>query len=281
MNDEQPYLSVELVPGEAIPRVEIKDGRGTIAPFVDRARELVLSDKATFEANLEAVRVAVEAEVAPFVKTMTDLTVTDAETYAAALKHRARAVAFVKRIDALLDPLKKDFWTPYKRVGKLIDTLTAGLSSEREAIDRRAYRWNQDEKERIRKENEAAQKKADDERRAAEDAKRAVSQDLVGKGKTAAALEVLQTPVEVPPPVMQSAEAPKVEGTAAVENWQWEGTDLGALVQGIIQHTVPLEAVTWNGPVITKAAKQMKQALGWPGVRVWDAGTFRRTGGES
>ncbi len=267
MNDEQPYLSVELVPGEAIPRVEIKDGRGTIAPFVDRARELVLSDKATFEANLEAVLVAVEAEVAPFVKTMTDLTVTDAETYAAALKHSARAVAFVKRIDALLDPLKKDFWTPYKRVGKLIDTLTAGLSSAREAIDRRAYRWNQDEKDRIRKENEAA-----------EDAKRAVAQDLVGKGKTAAALEVLQTPVEVPPPVMQSAEAPKVEGTAAVENWQWEGTDLGALVQGIIQHTVPLEAVTWNGPVITKAAKQMKKALGWPGVRVWDAGTFRRTG---
>lgn len=74
-----------------------------------------------------------------------------------------------------------------------------------------------------------------------------------------------------PPPVVPTIVVPKQEapqGISFVDSYVAEVFDLGALLRGVIEGTVPIEAIQANTSFINSRAKVLKNHMAWPGIRV-------------
>lgn len=256
-------MTVELVTEGAAPQPL---PTGPVAPLVEQARALVLSDKATFDAAIEQIKARINAEIGPFVEEAKNLKVTDKQTAEDALCVGKKATAFIRRITDLLDPLKQDFHRPWKQASALINALTGDLEQIKDSLSKQVTKFTREEKERERKEAEAAAQARID-----------AAKTLVDAGKPAAAREMISRPLEVP-----TAEKPKVDGTTLKENWTWQLTgdtereqaaSFVLLIAAVASGRVPVDALDVNRAWLTAQAKHQKGAMKYPGVTVYDAGS--------
>lgn len=91
--------------------------------------------------------------------------------------------------------------------------------------------------------------------------------------------ELTSQPVPIATVVLPKAEEPK--GISYVITYAAEVTDLNALLQAVINGTVPIEAIQPNMSFINNRAKTLKTLMSWPGVVVKEERNIRATGRSS
>ena len=78
--------------------------------------------------------------------------------------------------------------------------------------------------------------------------------------------------------VQVAAKIPEVEGMHTRTVWKFEVMDLPVLMKGVLAGKVPAEAVLANEAFIGKEARDKKEELKWPGVRVYSEETLVNAG---
>lgn len=242
---------IELVQGPA--------ETGPVAPLVEGARKLVLSDPEAFDLAVEEIRRRIDAEVAPFLAYAKAIEVTDATTYEGALLVGQKAARFIKRIEQLLTPLADEFYRPWKNSRELIATFTKPLEQIKTGVTDKAKTWDRAEKARVAREQAEA-----------EALKRKVADDLAAKGKPEAAAAVMAAEVPVAPAATQ-----KVEGVSTAAHWTWELTDFDALLRAVVAGSVPKEVLAVDAKYLNRIASAVKDTVKWDGLRFFDEGQVR------
>lgn len=107
--------------------------------------------------------------------------------------------------------------------------------------------------------------KAEAEARAAREAAEAEARALAEAGQLELAGVVEDQALQIvpPPPSM----APRAAGMSVTETWHAEVVDWPAFLRGILDGTVPREAIEVT-PLLGRQARALKSELRWPGVRV-------------
>ncbi len=234
-------------------------GTGTVAPLVEGARKLVLSDPEAFDLAVTEIRRRIDAEVAPFLTYAHYIQVKDTESYEGALLVGQKAARFVKRIEELLDPLAGEFYRPWKNTRELIASFTKPLEQIKTAVTDKAKAWDRAEKARVAREQ-----------REAEALKQKVADDLAAKGKTEAAAAVMAAEVPVAPAATQ-----KVEGVSTAAHWTWELVDFDAVLRAVCAGSVPKEVLALDTKYLNRIASAVKDTVKWDGLRFFDEGQVR------
>jgi hypothetical protein len=113
----------------------------------------------------------------------------------------------------------------------------------------------------------AEQKRLDDlaaeaKRRADEEARK-----LMQRGQVAEAKQLREDARAIPVPVIPT-EVPKAGGISIPVTYSAEVTNMVDFLGGILQGIIPIEAIQANQPFLNKSAREMRDEMNWPGVRV-------------
>ncbi len=189
--------------------------------------------------------------------------ITDNETYIKADEILQNIAALQKEIDAAFDPIinkahqahkeaiaqKKKAEAPLQEAAGILKPRMAEYRAEQERLRQEA--------ERIARE-EAARREEEDRINAAA--------DLEAQGETEAAAQVLDTPAPVVAPKVASF-TPR---TATKFRTQYSATvtNLQMLIKAVAEGKVPIQALTPNTPFLNTMARNMKETLNYPGVKV-------------
>lgn len=78
-------------------------------------------------------------------------------------------------------------------------------------------------------------------------------------------------------------QAPKTEGLAFVEHWDFELMDLKALAKAALEGKIPMTAIQANEVLIGQQVRSLQKEFNWPGIRVFmekkpKGTTFKRRG---
>ena len=120
-----------------------------------------------------------------------------------------------------------------------------------------------EEEGRIRKELA----KQEEERRLAE----AIEAEVAGDKETAE--ELISAPIEIPPVILPKA-TPKLDRTAIKTYWKCEVVDIRALLLGVLNDSVPMQAIIPNMPLLGQIVRTLKDEMRYPGVKVWSEEGF-------
>jgi hypothetical protein len=210
---------------------------------------------------------AVEAMTRPILEQAKAIEVTSEETFAAAMEGARRCKVAMDNVEGVFGDSRASAHRTWKAICTAIKSLVDPLEKARGLFDQKAYAWRESERKRLAAEERKRQAEA---KRIEEEKLLAIAADLSEAGLEREADAMIAEPVRVE---ARAVEAPKAEGVTFRENWQWEVTDLAALVRAVAEAKAPADAVTVNGPVVTKLVKALKANANLPGVRVWDAGT--------
>src|SRR3990167_482578 len=120
-----------------------------------------------------------------------------------------------------------------------------------------------EEEERIRKELA----KQEEERRLTE----AIEAEAAGDKETAE--ELISAPIEIPPVILPKA-TPKLDRTAIKTYWKCEVIDMRALLLGVLNDSVPMQAIIPNMPLLGQIVRTLKKEMRYPGVKVWSEEGF-------
>lgn len=177
-----------------------------------------------------------------------------------------RMIAVKKEVDQPLERAENEILKP------ALLRYSAKKEAERKAAEDNLNRLMAEEAERKRQAEEAERKKQEEER--AKTALLTPTGDII-------------PPTEPPPPppppvqvatiVLPKAEEPK--GISYVITYAAEVTDLSALLQAVINGTVPIDAIQPNMSFINNRAKTLKNLMSWPGVVVKEERNVRATSG--
>lgn len=227
--------------------------------------------------SMEVVHQEIQADVAPIIANAQAMAagVTNQEGYNAAGAYLLRVKEARKKLTDALEPFVQSAHKVWKEARKRADEFY-GPVDEAEAIVKPAMAawWEKEERERLRKQQEAdlAAQKAEEERIVAEAVKAAEI------GNHAAADAILEQPVMVAPVVMPAAS--QVKGVSMRELWQYELTDLKALIKAVAEGKVPMGAVSANAAFLGQQARSLKGEMKYPGVRVWSVKSVAAGGGR-
>src|SRR3972149_1663128 len=109
--------------------------------------------------------------------------------------------------------------------------------------------------------------KQEEERRLAE----AIEAEVAGDKETAE--ELISAPIEIPPVILPKA-TPKLERTAIKTYWKCEVVDIRALLLGVLNDSVPMQAIIPNMPLLGQIVRTLKDEMRYPGVKVWSEEGF-------
>ena len=152
---------------------------------------------------------------------------------------------------------EKSVQQPVEVEERRLKGLSAGWVAEQQRIRR-------EEEDRLRQEQEAREREQREAEAAAAEA----------QGATAEAEAIRQAPSTAPPVALPRDQfVPKVEGVSQRVSWKAEVTDLGALVKAVAAGQVPIQALKADTVFIGKQARAMREALAYPGVRVYSEAT--------
>ena len=152
-----------------------------------------------------------------------------------------------------------------ERDERLLPYMQAETILGRKILD---YKREQDnlkteEEERIRKELA----KQEEERRLTE----AIEAEAAGDKETAE--ELISAPIEIPPVILPKA-TPKLDRTAIKTYWKCEVVDIRALLLGVLNDSVPMQAIIPNMPLLGQMVRTLKNEMKYPGVKVWSEEGF-------
>lgn len=193
----------------------------------------------------------------------------------------ADAEALILRIAETYKAVEEKCWGPltaaahnlHKKLVEAARPWRVLLSGEKEYKDkpenlrRKILRKILQYKEARQKAVEAEQKRleaiAEEARkRAEEEAKK-----LMRRGNVAEAKSLLENAANIPIPVL-AASAPQTKGISYTVTYSAEVEDFLSLLGGVIEGRVPVEAVQPNMAFINRCAREQREQLNWPGVRV-------------
>src|SRR3990167_2701272 len=211
--------------------IEVKDVEKKALSFPDRAREIKISDNATFIAAGE------------FLKSIK---------------------ALRGEIDDTFSPITKKAYEAWKETLRQRERVEAPLV-EAEGIVKPAIAAYITEQERIRREEELRLQKL-----AQDDAERQMVADAallddIGETELANAL-LEQAPVVAP--IIQPRTAPKVAGIALTKRYSAQVINFQQLVKAVAEGKVPFMAIQANTTFLNQQARAMKEQLNYPGVKL-------------
>jgi len=154
-----------------------------------------------------------------------------------------------KDLKIFIDPLEEDERT-LKNVMRDYDT------EQRKIAERRTLELQK--KERAKAEEESLE----------------VAELLESVGHKQEAEAVLDRPDQAPPVVVKP-DTPKSETSHYALNWKYTVTDFRALVMAVSTGAVPILALEYSKDFLNRQAKAQKEALNYPGVRVWSERDIR------
>jgi len=179
-----------------------------------------------------------------------------------------------KRIDDFYDPKI----TKAQGVKRMAEEARAALVREKEhvvspikdaeAIIGKALQVYVDAQEEIARIRREEAEKEEKKRREEEALAAAVKAEEIGLPEMAE--RILEEPAQMPVYVPEAKyRAPKVEGMAFVEVWDFEVTSLTELARRALEGTIPIEAIQPNLTLIGQQVRSLKKSFNWPGIRVF------------
>lgn len=162
---------------------------------------------------------------------------------------------------------KETVTSPIKQAEEIIGKAIQGYVDAQEEI----AKARREEDERIEK-----QRRVDDALHAAVQA-----EDM---GLPEMADRILEEPAAAPVYVPKAKyQAPKTEGLAFVEHWDFELMDLKALAKAALDGRIPMTAIQANEVMIGQQVRSLQREFNWPGIRVFmekkpKGTTFKRRG---
>src|SRR3990167_4692105 len=85
--------------------------------------------------------------------------------------------------------------------------------------------------------------------------------------------ELISAPIEIPPVILPKA-TPKLERTAIKTHWKCEVVDIRALLLGVLNDSVPMQAIEANTIFLGQMVRTLKKEMRYPGVKVWSEEGF-------
>jgi hypothetical protein len=193
------------------------------------------------------------------------LAIKDTQTYELAAKIDILLKDAIKDIHSKLDDFVNDDYLTWKKAVARRDGHISPLQEGRDVLKAALFKYQQDEKERQRKEQEALDLKA---KKEAEDRilQEAMHAEEMGHKEEAEA--ILEEPINVAPAIAP-VNIPKVKGfTGPRDNYSAQVTDIAALLKAIANGSVPMAAIEPNHVFLNGQARQLKKEMKYPGVRV-------------
>ena len=213
-----------------------------------------------------------ETEVPAIVREANAITVTDAASATAAAEFLRTIKTMLGRVADTFDDIVDKAHKAHKAAVAKRAEFTDPLKQAESVIKRRIGDYQMAE-ERKRREEEARLRKLEEERAAAEtarlrkeeeDRRLAEAEALQAAGDKQAAEELISAPVIVeqvqPAPVIVAPSAPKLEGVATRERWEWETVD---------PTLIPREYLRIDEAKIGGVVRAMKGATKIPGIKVF------------
>jgi tetratricopeptide (TPR) repeat protein len=217
--------------------------------------------------SIETFGERAKAEYAPLVAqaNAAALIIKDAKTYEEAANIDTMLKDAIKDVHAKLDDFVDDAHKTWKKAVARRDGYIDPLSKARETLKIPLWQYQQDEKERQRKEQEALDLKA---KKEAEDRKLQEAMHAEEMGNKEEAEAILEEPINVAPAIAP-VNIPKVKGfTGPRDNYSAQVTDMAALLKAIANGSVPMAAIEPNHVFLNGQARQLKKEMKYPGVRV-------------
>jgi inorganic triphosphatase YgiF len=202
----------------------------------------------------------IQAEATPILAEAKALIVKDEASYQEAQRIGMHCAKGSRAIEALLGDERAAAHSLWKSIVAKIKQFTDVYDEAKKIVSGKAYKWEQDEKARIAIETEKLRKEAE---RKAEEERLAQAEELEKAGNTAMADAILDEPINVAPPVIETPQG--IKGTSSRENWQYEIFNESLLPRGFL---------IADTKKIGKYVKDNGAQAKIPGVRVWDAGTI-------
>jgi len=182
---------------------------------------------------------------------------------------------------------KNKYYKPLETASKSIKQLMATYDAEQERIRLAEQRRLEEEArkaEEARRQEELA--RLEDERKAEEERllQEAIEAEANGNNDVAETImqeieikeqeiqeeikTVKEEPVFIPPPIVQKT-VPKVNGLKYSIRWDFEVTDIMALIKAVASGKLPKEALQVNTTLIRQQVTSLKDAFNWPGIRTF------------
>ena len=223
----------------------------------------------------EERRAALRKEYSPIIQAAKELTVDSVDTYEEANKlgrllqaASKETEAFFKEVKVQVDAIKKPVLAAEKEHMNPLEEQKLRLGREITSWDIKVRREREEEE---RKAREEAEKQAREDQ-----LQRAVELEAAGELQQAEA--ILDEPVYVPPVIIQSVTAPKVQGKVAKTTYKARVTDLKALIKAVADGKAPIGALVANESFINNRARDDKENFSIPGCElVRDETTHFRT----
>jgi hypothetical protein len=228
-----------------------------------------LFDDVAIPAAVEETQVvAARAGLAPVLETARAIVVSDAASYETACKLSQECAKRIKHVEAEFADAREKTHAAWKAVTTLIASLVDPMKKARELIDGKTVKWYREDKERKIIEE---MRRVEEERKRLEEERlrNAVALEEAGRADIAEAL--FAEPVAAP---VVEIEKPVVKCSAYRENWQFEVLDFPALVKAVAEKRTNIGFLMANESALRAQAKSLKAACSIPGVRVYDAGTM-------
>lgn len=232
----------------------------------------LLAFPSKFQTNaLDAGSIVIEADFAEGTLAMLagigtiKVSITDADSYAYAAGELAKIKAVAKKIDADRRALTKPIDDEKDKVMDYVRPYTTALGNAELAFKNALIAYDQeqtrrrelaeaDEAERLRKQQEALEKRADKAQASGREEK---AETL--RGQAATAVYVAPAPITAPP---------KVSGLSSRKTYSVEVTSLMDLVKAVAEGRAPLKYLTADTKVLNTIAGAMKEDFDVPGVKL-------------
>jgi hypothetical protein len=214
--------------------------------------------------SLEIVEKRAKLESSAVMQLATELVVKDNETYLAAGELRREINVKDGVLEREFKAVKQSIDASKRTVLSFESKARTPFAEALKVVDGKLklYRDEQEEKRRAEEERlRAAAKKLEDDRRLRE-----AEEAIKGGATEEEALQVLEQPSTMPAPSLPAL-VPKLPGTAFVERWRAEITNLHDLVLHVGMHAELLNLIEPNMPALNQMARAQKGALSIPGVR--------------
>ncbi len=205
----------------------------------------------------------IEKEMTPLIELVRTFIIKDESTYLLASEIAGEMKRKIEERRKELEPPKQSAWKSYQDAQALYKKYVENPLELVKALDRRAYQWQNAEKEKVKAETERLRKEAEKKQ---EDDRLALAERLESSGMTEQADEVLSAPMEAIV-IQQSAPIARPAGQTNVENWQ------ATIVNADL---VPREWCCPDTVKIGKYGKVMKGEARIEGVKFEDVGSIRR-----
>jgi hypothetical protein len=191
------------------------------------------------------------------------IVITTAAEYVAAGELLKTVKGLRAEIDSTFDPIISKAHDAHKEALAQKRKVDAPLVEAEGILKPRISTYLREEERKRQEEEMRLQKEARDREEAEQLAKADILHEI---GEVAAANQVLEEEIYVPPVVLPSS-APKVAGISMRETWSAQVVDLMKLVKAVAEGKAPIQCISANTVFLGQQARSMKAALNYPGVK--------------